>query len=160
MAGAAGRRTAPAAAAYGGSRGMHSSSMPHHVSQAVPRNSSLPGQLVVVDPDALGPQPAQANSGSTVVSELRLKVTPNPTPQISLNMMVSMRRVVEVAAHGTAEQLHTEVEEVLDEEQHVYGYQGLKDILTVSGINWKYVTLYVPFLVPFVIASLLCIDIN
>jgi len=36
----------------------------------------------------------------------------------------------------------------------------LQDILTVPGINWKYETLYVPCLVPFVIASLLCIAIN
>lgn len=36
----------------------------------------------------------------------------------------------------------------------------LKDILTVPGINWKYEMLYVPLLVPFVIASLLCIAIN
>jgi hypothetical protein len=36
----------------------------------------------------------------------------------------------------------------------------LQDILTVPGINWKYETLYVPCLVPFVIASLLCIAVN
>eukprot|EP00775_Hariotina_reticulata_P006159 gene6159-6396_t len=265
MAGAASRHTS-AAAAFDASRGIRSSSMPHHLCHAAPRHSSLPGQLVVVDSDTLDHSlagcyhfpyslPRQRRevlyipmlhdpatdaplhhshwhghhrrhqhhqhrplTYSISCPSRLLKVHPSPTPQSSLNMMVSMRRVAEVAAHGTAEQLHAVVEEVLDEEQHVYGYQGvwdavartlplwltvllllltripqlgihdafistspsfkislgslgtfsmsaalvlqLKDILTVPGINWKYETLYVPFLVPFVIASLLCIAIN
>jgi hypothetical protein len=63
-------------------------------------------------------------------------------------MMASMRRVAEVAAHGTSEELAAVVEEVLDEEQQVYGYQGILDALARTLPLWMTVLLLIMTRIP------------